>query len=80
MALCCGCEIHPGEPIDPRTLREHYKHTIEVLLFWELMMRESPVWLEGKLRLSQARIDLLNIIDLLYPEVRETPGNKGGDN
>lgn len=70
MALCCGCEIHPGGPIDQRTLKEHYKHTIEVLLFWELMRQkqESEVWLEGKARLSQARIDILRIIDTLYPQ------------
>lgn len=68
MSLCCGCEIRGGAPVSPETLRAHYKHTFEVLLFWEILHRRGLTPNEGKLKLSQARIDLIEAIDELYPE------------
>ena len=77
MALSCGCEIVPGAPVRPETLQAHYKHTIECLLFWELLVnpgksseeRYSPD--SPNMKLSQARIDLLEALDQLYPEAKE---------
>ena len=69
MALSCGCEIKPGIPITAGTLQAHYKHTIEAILFWELMHRQGDTPLnDARLKLSQARIDLVEAIDELYPE------------
>lgn len=68
MALSCGCEIVGGAPVSLETLRAHYKHTFEVLLFWEIMYRKGNTPNENKLKLSQARIDLIEAIDELYPE------------
>ena len=68
MALCCGCEMVAGAPVSLETIKAHYKHTFEVLLFWELMHRRGRTPNENKLKLSQARIDLIEAIDELYPE------------
>lgn len=71
MALCCGCEMTPSEPVSLETIKAHYKHTFEVLLFWELMYRRGSTPNENKLKLSQARIDLIEAIDALYPEASQ---------
>ena len=71
MALSCGCEIVGGQPVSPKTIKEHYKHTFEVLLFWELLCRPGVMPNEGKLKLSQARIEFINAIDELYPEASD---------
>lgn len=67
--LACGCEFRGGMAVTPAMVKAHYKHTFEALLFWELMHRssEDPVN-EARVKLSQARIDLLEAIDKLYPE------------
>ncbi len=69
--LCCGCEITPGAPVTPDTLKQHYLHTIQVLLFWELLGRQATPETADKLGLSQARTDLMKAIESLYPEVNE---------
>ncbi|GAJ15149.1 unnamed protein product [marine sediment metagenome] len=74
MALACGCEIRGGEPVSLDTIRAHYKHTFEALLFWELLRRPEKPDHELKMKLSQARIDLIEAIDKLYPEVSEGGG------
>jgi len=72
MALCCGCEMVGGGPVSLETIKAHYRHTFEVLLFWELIHRQgSSTPNEDKLKLSQARIDFLEAIDELYPEARQ---------
>ena len=71
MALSCGCEMIGGGPVSLATLKAHYKHTFEVLLFWEIMYRKGSTPNENKLKLSQARISLIEAIDELYPEARE---------
>ena len=38
MALSCGCEVSPGLPVTTAWLKEHYKHTFEALLIWELIV------------------------------------------
>lgn len=70
MALSCGCEVRGGMLVSPDMLKDHYKHTFEALLFWELIMRpgRDPI---ATSKLSQARIDLINAIDELYPEAKE---------
>lgn len=68
MALSCGCEMKPGMPFTLEALQAHYKHTIEALMYWELMHRQGVIQDERHLKLSQARIDLLEAIDALYPE------------
>ncbi len=71
MSLSCGCEIRGGMPVSPETLKEHYKHTLEALMFWELLMKpssdptaryniDSP-----NMKLSQARIEICTGIDVL---------------
>lgn len=77
MALSCGCEIGPGMPMSSETLKAHYKHTIECLLFWELLQRKSQnpearYSIDSpNMKLSQARIDLIEAIDALYPEASQ---------
>lgn len=70
MALACGCEIKPGVPVTLEVLRTHYKHTLEAILFWELMHRQGSPQDERHFKLSQARIDLVEAIDTLYPEAK----------
>lgn len=77
MALSCGCEISPGGPVSLETLKAHYKHTIECLLFWELLKQknqnpEARYSIDSpNMKLSQARIDLIEAINELYPEARQ---------
>ncbi len=73
MSLSCGCEFRGGMSVSPEMLKEHYKHTIETLLFWEMI--KKPTGNEERykidspnMRLSQARIDFISAIDELYPE------------
>ncbi|MBA7648709.1 hypothetical protein ES703_56497 [subsurface metagenome] len=68
MALSCGCELKAGAPIDYVTLRAHYRHTLEALVFWELIFRKDQDLSEGRMKLSQARFDLFRVIDELFPE------------
>lgn len=70
MALACGCEIRGGMPVSAKMLQEHYKHTFECLLFWELIMRHGVDLSDERLKLSQARIALIEVIDALFPEAR----------
>ncbi|GAH48818.1 unnamed protein product [marine sediment metagenome] len=70
MPLACGCEIKFGVPVTLEMLRVHYKHTMEAILFWELMHRAASPQDERHFKLSQARIDLLEAIDALYPEAQ----------
>lgn len=70
MSLACGCEFNPGVPVTHETLRAHYGHTMEALLFWELMRRKDVTQDERHLKLSQARVDVLEAIDTLYPEAK----------
>ncbi len=71
MGFSCGCEVSAGEAIPYETIRKHYKHTIEALVFWELILRKGGELPELRLKLSQARIDLLNCIEEMFPEVKE---------
>lgn len=71
MLLSCGCEVRAGESIDLETIKEHYKHTIEAILFWELIFRKGKDLSEGCLKLFQARIDLIEAIDEMFPEASD---------
>ena len=70
MSLSCGCDFWPGMPVSPELLKAHFLHTIEVLFFWELITRpgRDPM---ATVKLSQARIDLINAIEELYPNAKE---------
>ena len=67
MSLACGCEFSGGMPVTSELMKAHYKHTIEAILFWELIIRKGRDPFATH-KLSQARIDLVNAIDELYPE------------
>ena len=72
MAFSCGCEIKGGMAVTKAMIQAHYKHTFEALLFWEIMVRPGEDRVsEARLKLSQARIDLLEAIDELYPETSD---------
>jgi len=68
MALACGCEVKPGVPLGEKELKAHYKHTLEAMVFWELMRREGNPQDVRNLKLSQARVDFIDALDALYPE------------
>ena len=74
MALSCGCEIVGGAPVSLETLKAHYKHTLESLLFWELLVQpgksaEEKYSIDSpNMNLSQARINLIQCLDKLYPD------------
>uniref|UniRef100_A0A6H1ZZ06 Uncharacterized protein n=1 Tax=viral metagenome TaxID=1070528 RepID=A0A6H1ZZ06_9ZZZZ len=71
MPLSCGCEIGPGLPVLLSTLRAHYGHTLEALLFWELILRKGSTRTDN-LRLSQARLEALEAIEERYPQAVES--------
>ena len=70
MALSCGCELRGGMPVTPDLLKVHLKHTMESVLYFELIMRpgRDPF---ATHRLSKARIELIEAIEELYPEAKE---------
>lgn len=70
MSLSCGCKFSGGMPVSTELLKEHLKHTMEALFFWELIMRPGRDPL-ATMKLAQARIDLIEAIEELYPEVKE---------
>lgn len=71
MALACGCELRGGMGVSDETAQAHLKHTMEALLFWELLRRpgDDPTN-EARLKLSQARIAVIEAIEELYPEAK----------
>ena len=68
MSLACGCAIKPGVPLTEKELKAHYKHTLEAMVFWELMRREGNPQDNRNIKLSQARVDFIDALDALYPE------------
>jgi len=56
--------------VTPELLKAHMKHTMEAIFFWELIKRpgRDPM---ATAKLSQARIDLIETIEELYPEAKE---------
>ena len=68
MSLACGCEIKPGVPLGEKELKAHYKHTLEAMVFWELMRREG---IPQEHNLSLARIAFFDALDALYPEAKD---------
>jgi len=70
MALNCGCDFRGGMPVTTELMKTHMKHTYEAIVFWELIRRPGRD-VEATMKLNQARIDLINAIEELYPEVKE---------
>lgn len=71
MALACGCEIIGGGPVSQEVVKKHYKHTLEAILFWELLRRPGTPQGDDHMKLSQARCDLFDALDKLYPEASQ---------
>ena len=73
MALSCGCEMRGGMAVPQEMVKEHYKHTLEVMVFWEMMRRESPPEdeFDNQIRLSQARIEYFEALEIKFPELKE---------
>jgi len=72
MPLACGCEVQGGAPVSREIIKAHYKHTLEALIFWELILRRGfsgEPKRQDTIKLAEARIALLDAIKELYPEV-----------
>jgi len=69
--LACGCNFGPDWPFTREEIQEHFKHTMEALFVWELLHRRGVPQGDDHMKLSQARIDVIDAIEKLYPEVRE---------
>ncbi len=70
MNFICGCEVNRGEPIAYEVIKKHYEHTMQVIFFWELIFREGEDLTDQRGKLSKLRIDLLNAIEEMFPEVK----------
>jgi len=69
MSFSCGCHVLPGSDVTPEMLKAHLVHTVEAMLFWELLgRRTSPADRIGKVKLSTARQDFIEAVTALYPE------------
>jgi len=64
MALVCGCEVVPGAPISQAILRDHAKHTLGVLFFWELLIGTDPKVRE---KFMYARLEIQAAMDAVAP-------------
>ena len=72
MSFSCGCSLLPGSSVTPEMLREHLLHTMEPMLFWELVGRRiSPADRIGKAKITQLRVDYIEAILAVYPEACE---------
>lgn len=66
MPLACGCDVLAGASVSLETLKKHFKHTFEVLVFWELIVRpQKPL---NKNKLIEARLAIMEAIEELFPE------------
>lgn len=70
MAFSCGCQIVPGGAVPLEVVKEHYKHTIEVMLFWELLRRPDTPPSDANIDLGCLRIQYQEAIEKLYPEAK----------
>lgn len=72
MSFSCGCDVVPTSRVTPEALRKHLVHTLETLLFWELVRPDnghSPY--ASKIKLASARIAFMDAVAELYPETND---------
>ena len=62
--LVCGCRMTGGMPVSEEMLQEHYQHTLQCMLYWELVMGADA---DKKLKLSMARIAYFDALQDLHP-------------
>lgn len=70
MALPCGCEFVGGMALPAETAKEHFKHTMMAMLFWEMAYRPGEDSL-ASLPLSEARIAYTEALEARFPELKE---------
>ncbi len=69
--MYCDCKIGPGLPITPQILQEHWKHTFQAMIVWDLIQdvekgqRSTP-------ELMQARIVYMEELGKIFPETAIT--------
>jgi len=70
MSFSCGCHVLPGSDVTPEMLKKHLVHTMEAMLFWELLGRRNPQENSRlkQFQLSEARMHFINTVTELYPE------------
>jgi len=72
MGFSCGCHVIPPGDVTQEMLKKHLVHTVESMLFWELLGRRNGQSDRlGKLKLSQARLSYIEAVTELYPEATE---------
>ena len=73
MALSCGCTIGGGMQVTEAWLKEHYKHTFESLVVWEMII-------DPKANLSNYEADGIGALRLQYMEAlgKRFPGARSG--
>ncbi|MBA7472210.1 hypothetical protein ES707_07532 [subsurface metagenome] len=72
MEIACGCEVKGGMPVSPEMAKEHFKHTFEAMLFWELTRHPGDNALDS-LPLAEARIVYIEALEARFPELKEAP-------
>jgi hypothetical protein len=67
--MFCGCEIYPGQPVTPETVKAHKEHTLTTMFFWDIIVRHSatPEQQEARDKLMEARIAYQEALDKAYP-------------
>lgn len=69
--LACGCLVEPGRPVELEVLRRHYAHTLEALMFWELLRAfpgKRPEFDTLDTSLPEARIAYIEALDRHFPQ------------
>jgi hypothetical protein len=54
--LACGCELKAGQPVTIEQLEKHWDHTIDVLVFWELLLGANRPDDDLKAKVAEARL------------------------
>ena len=68
MAMSCGCAIVGGMPLTTDWLKEHYKHTFEALMVWEIIIdpnaKRSNYDADG---IGELRLKYMEALDKRFP-------------
>ena len=68
MAMSCGCAIVGGMPVTTDWLKEHYKHTLEALIVWEIIIDPNSELSNFYAdRIGELRLRYMEALDKHFP-------------
>jgi len=65
--LSCGCEVQAGKEQTLEDRKKHAQHTVEALLYWELLIVPGGARHDAKVQITKARLEIQKAFDVLAP-------------